>query len=188
MTRSLTHHSRSKPRDNNHTWKPSKCDIHGRTEVIGLSKSPCESQLPALQAETNIAAVPYSSGDTSYLSVDVLPVLLQLLCLSVLCMSAVWCSAEKRFVTVGKSSVYKAWAHTSCLGLNLSFDVIGRENGLLNRASFHQIKRHHERQHRILALRHKDYLQDRRERFRITRITYKRWSWSPTCGNIQKRW
>lgn len=108
--------------------------------------------------------------------------------LSCACQLSVWCSAEKRLVTVGQSSVYKAWAHTSCLSLNLSFDVIGRENRLLDRASFHQIKWHHERQHRILALRHKDYLQDQRERFRITWITYKRWSWSSSCGNTQERW
>lgn len=56
-------------------------------------------------------------------------------------------------------------ARTSSLGLDLPLDVIGRKNGLLNGASFHQIERHHEGQHRILALGHKDHLQESRECF-----------------------
>lgn len=66
---------------------------------------------------------------------------------------------------LGKSSECKALAPTSGLGLDLPFDVIGRENRLLDGASFHQIEWHHEGQHRILALGHKDHLQDSRERF-----------------------
>lgn len=55
-------------------------------------------------------------------------------------------------MTLGNISVSRARARTSWLGVDLSFDVIGRENRLLNRALLHQIKWHHEGQHRILAL------------------------------------
>lgn len=118
---------------------------------------------------------------------DVLAILPQLLRPSFLCTEAIYLMfSRKGLVTLRKSSVYEAQAHTSCLSLNLSFDVIGRENRLLDWASFHQIKRHHERQHGILALRHKDHLQDRRECLWITWIRYKGWSQSSSCSSIQK--
>lgn len=154
-------------RENKHKQKPSKHDMQSKTKATGLNKShpaKVSYQLWGQAVTLKVQQTWVTLVWTSKLRCSSYTVHLSL------CMWAQFSGQQKRkrLVTLRKISVSRARARTSWLGVDLSFDVIGRENRLLNRALLHQIKWHHEGQHRILALWHEDHLQDRKEHFWVS--------------------